>query len=272
MKHAICNWMFKGLNFEQCCLKVARHGFEGVEIAPFTIFEDPQTVSREKVLEVKRVLADTGVQFVGFHAILFGPLNLHITSSDPALRRRSWDHVRRLIEITAELGGGSLVLGSPQQRKAIGVSPAEAKGYIREQLSVLGPYAAERNAVILVEALPVKDTNVINTMKEAREMIEQINSPGVRGMFDFHNSADENIPWPELIEANSDLIRHIHLNDVNGSYPGTAGSSFEPAFDKLAEKGYGGWISLEIFHQPDDPDGVLSKTKEFLVRMEKRNR
>jgi D-psicose/D-tagatose/L-ribulose 3-epimerase len=271
MKHAICSWMFKELNFEQSCLKIARHGFEGVEIAPFTLFEDPQSASKKKVLEIKRILADTGLQFVGFHAILFGPLNLHITSSDSAVRRRSWDHVRKLIDIAGDFGGGTLVLGSPQQRKAIGISPGEAKEHISEELSILGPYAAERNSTILVEALPVKDTNVINTLKEARYLIEAINSDGVRGMFDFHNSADENTPWAELIEAYFDFIRHIHLNDVNGSYPGTAGSSFEPAFNKLAEKEYNGWISLEIFHQPDDPDMVLSKTKKFLERTEKRS-
>ena len=50
MKHAVCNWMFKELNFEQSCLKIARHGFEGVEIAPFTLYEDPQSVSEKKIL------------------------------------------------------------------------------------------------------------------------------------------------------------------------------------------------------------------------------
>jgi sugar phosphate isomerase/epimerase len=73
-----------------------------------------------------------------------------------------------------------------------------------------------------------------------------------------------------LIETYFDIIWHVHLNDVNGSYPGTAGSDFEPAFKKLADKNYRGWISLEIFHQPSDPDIVLSKTKEFLALMERR--
>ena len=67
-------------------------------------------------------------------------------------------------------------------------------------------------------------------------MIKSINKVGINGMFDFHNCADENIPWSELIENNFDIIQHIHLNGVNGGYPSAENSNFIPAFLKLAEK------------------------------------
>lgn len=270
MKYSICNWLFSELDFEKSCVKIAEHGFRGVEIAPFTFFDDPQNIGEKKILELKNSLRQTGLTFVGFHAILFGPGNLHITSPDPAVRGRSWDHLRRLVDIVGKLGGGILVLGSPKQRRAIGIPPEKAIGYIREGLSKIAPFAAERRATILVEALPTKDTNVINTLEESRKLIQSINEPGISGMFDFHNCADETLSWPELIEHYFDIIQHVHLNEVNGSYPGTGNSDFVPAFMKLVEKKYRGWISLEIFHKPKDPDFVLSKTMQFIVDVEKR--
>ena len=269
MKYSICNWLFKEMDFEKCCLVTARHGFQGIEIAPFTLFDNPKNIGEKKILEIKKVLEETGLEFVGFHAIFFGPGNFHITSSDQAVRGRSWDRLRRLVDIVGKMGGGTLVLGSPKQRRAIGIPSEEAMGYIEEGLLKIAPYATERRATILVEALPSKDTNVINTLEESRELIRSINKPSIRGMFDFHNCTDETRTWPELIEDYFDIIQHVHLNEVNGSYPGTGNSDFAPAFMKLAEKGYAGWISLEIFHQPDDPDSVLSKTMQFLVDMEK---
>ena len=71
----------------------------------------------------------------------------------------------------------------------------------------------------------------------------------------------------ELIEDHFSIFRHVHLNEVNGSYPGTGNSDFLPAFKKLAEKRYSGWISLEIFHVPEDPALVLAETKRFLDGM-----
>ena len=38
------------------------------------------------------------------------------TTPEETIRRRSWDHLKRLVELAAQLGGGVLVLGSPKQR------------------------------------------------------------------------------------------------------------------------------------------------------------
>lgn len=272
MKYSICNWLFKEMNFEKSCLVAAKHGFQGMEIAPFTLFDDPKNVGEGKILEIKKAIEEAGLVFVGFHAIFFGPGDFHISSQDSAIRQRSWDRLKRLVDIVGKLGGGVLVLGSPQQRRAIGIPAEKAVGFIKEGLSKIAPFAEECSAKILVEALPSKDTNVINTLKESRELIRNINKPSIGGMFDFHNCADETLTWSELIEDYFDIIQHVHLNEVNGSYPGTGSSDFAPAFMKLAEKKYMGWISLEIFHQPDDPDFALSKTMQFILDMEKRIR
>jgi len=268
MRYAICNELFGKLDFKESCLMIVKYGFQGVEIAPFTLFNDLKNVDNKKIRKIKQILKKTGLDFVGFHWLFLSPKGLHITTPDLNIREKSWDHLKRLIDITGELGGGVLVLGSPKQRNAIGISPKEALKYLKEGLSKIAQYAVERNSTILIETLPKKHSNIINTLEESKQLIRSIDKVSINGMFDFHNCADENIPWSELIENNFDIIQHIHLNGVNGSYPSTKNTNFIPAFMKLAQKNYKGWISLEIFHKPKDPDFVLSETRNFLIEME----
>ena len=124
--------------------------------------------------------------------------------------------------------------------------------------------------MILIEALPKEYTNIINTLEEAKQFIRSIDKVGINGIFDFHNCANENIPWTRLIENNIDIIQHVHLNGVNGSYPSTKNINFIPAFLKLAQKNYRGWISLEIFHKTDNPELILFKTRNFLIEVERK--
>jgi len=64
----------------------------------------------------------------------------------------------------------------------------------------------------------------------------------------------------------------VHLNAVDGGVPTTDNADFAPAFRTLAAKQYTGWVSLEIFHQPENPDTVLGATMRFLADMEARIR
>jgi len=70
---------------------VARNGFQGLEIAHFTLCDDPHAVSEATLREVRRALEATGLAFVGLHALLFRPAVLHITSAEAAVRARARD-------------------------------------------------------------------------------------------------------------------------------------------------------------------------------------
>jgi len=52
MRYSICNWLFKEMDFEKGCLLTARHGFQGIEIAPFTLFDNPKNIGEKKILEI----------------------------------------------------------------------------------------------------------------------------------------------------------------------------------------------------------------------------
>lgn len=136
-------------------------------------------------------------------------------------------------------------------------------------MAAIAPYASERRSAILLEALSSDQTDVVNRMAEAEAIVAHVDSAGVGGMFDFHNCADETSPYETLIATHSRLIRHVHLNDADGNHPTPGDRSYLPAFAKLHELKYDGWVSLEIFTTPADPEAVLRETMDYVKDIER---
>ena len=107
MKYAICNEMFGTMDFAKSMGLLAEQGYTGVEIAPYTLFGDfSPSVVRKGLLEARAGLSSSGIRFAGLHWLFVKPEGLHVTSRDPALRKKSWDHLSLLLDIAGELGGG----------------------------------------------------------------------------------------------------------------------------------------------------------------------
>jgi D-psicose/D-tagatose/L-ribulose 3-epimerase len=248
-RHAICNEVFERWPFADACRATRQTGYTGIEIAPFTLAEDPAEVSPGQRREYRDVMASEGLQFVGLHWLMVSPKTLHVTTPDAGLRCQSWQYMRRLIDLCADLGeDGILVFGSPKQRRTTGgISRAEATRHFVDGLAAVAPQAADRGATILMEALPLGQCDVVTSLDEAASLVQQINHPAIRTMFDVHNAIDETEPHAELVNRHYDLIRHIHVNELDGRYPGTGSYDFKPVFDVLSRRGYTGWISLEVF-------------------------
>jgi len=254
----------------EAALSTAKHGFHGLELAPFTIFDDFSASSiNHGVVEARCALSETGLAFAGFHWLLVKPDGLRITSSDKTLRRNSWDHLRRLVDAASELGGGNLILGSPKQRSSEpGQTREQAMAILADELASIAPYAAERKSAILLEALSSDQTDVVNLMEEAEVIVNRIGSTGVGGMLDFHNCTDETSSYETLVERYFHSICHVHLNDADGNHPKPGEHSYDLAFAKLRELRYERWISLEIFTTPKDPSAVLRETMQYLKEIE----
>jgi D-psicose/D-tagatose/L-ribulose 3-epimerase len=265
-RYAMCNEAFEGRPFGTVCRDLKSVGYDGIEIAPYTLAPDPVDVNPALRRELRNLMVDEGIDFVGLHWILVSPQTLHVTTPDLSLRKRSWRYVHNLVELCSDLGpGGVLVFGSPKQRSATGGStPEEAKRRFIEGLADLAPYAEERAVTILVEALPHSQSNVVHTLAEAATVVREINSPAVRTMFDCHNAEDEAEPHSALIERNFDLIHHVHVNEMDGRRPGTGNYDFRSLFRTLDRLGYHGWISLEVFDFKPDPDTVALESIKYL--------
>ncbi|HTS25495.1 MAG TPA: sugar phosphate isomerase/epimerase family protein [Bryobacteraceae bacterium] len=265
-RHSVCNEAFEKWPFADACRAIRRIGYSGIEIAPFTLAERPSDVSAAKRAECREIMKSEGLEFAGLHWLMVSPKGLHVTGPDAELRRRSWDHIRDLIDLCADLGpDGVMVFGSPKQRSTTGgLSRAEATRNFVDGLAGVAPHAAGQGVTILVEALPANQADVVLTLAEAVGIVREIDSPGVRTMFDVHNAIDEQEPHAALVDRYFDYIRHVHVNELDGRHCGTGGYDFAPVLETLARRGYGGWISLEAFDFAPGPERLAQESLAHL--------
>jgi D-psicose/D-tagatose/L-ribulose 3-epimerase len=271
LRFSICNEVFGATPFAESCAAIKRIGYEGIEISPFTLAEDPATISADRRRELRQIIAGSGLEFVGFHWLMASPKGLHVTTADRALRERSWEHVRHLIDLCAALAtpGATrqpvMVFGSPQQRNAIGgMSTEEATEIFTAELARVAPRAEAAGVRILVEALPRNQSNIVNRLEEAVQVVEQIGSPAVRTMFDTHNAVDETEPHTEVIRRWFRLIEHVHVNEADGREPGTGTYDFASILAVLRDLRYAGWISLEVFDFSRGAEAIGRGSLEYL--------
>jgi len=248
-RHSMCNEAFEGRPFAEMCRAIRKAGYGGIEIAPFTLAEDPTDIPPDARREYRRIIESEGLALAGLHWLMVTPKGLHVTAPDAALRKRSWEHISRLIDLCADLGPhGVMVFGSPKQRAATGgLTREQATRNFVEGLAWIAPHACRRDVTVLVEALPIGQCDVVQTLDEAVNIVREIGSPFVQTMFDVHNAIDEKEAHAALVDRHFEHIRHVHVNEMDGRHPGAGDYDFKPLLDTLRRRRYGGWISLEAF-------------------------
>lgn len=266
----MCNEAFGEMPLADTCRILKAAGYGGIEIAPFTLAPDPVDITPAQRREHRDIIKSEGLEFVGLHWLMVSPPGLHVTTPDAALRERSWKHIHSLIDLCADLGdGGVMVFGSPKQRSTTGgLSRAEATGNYVEGLRSVAPHAEDRSVTVLVEALPANQADVVLSLDEAVAIVREIDSAGVQTMFDTHNAVDELEPHSVLVNRHFDAIRHVHVNEMDGRYPGTSDYDFGTLLQQLEELNYDGWVSLEVFDFKPSAAEIAARSINYLRRHE----
>jgi D-psicose/D-tagatose/L-ribulose 3-epimerase len=266
IRYAMCNEAFEQTPFAEVCKTLRGIGYEGIEIAPFTLAPTPAEISPAQRREYADIMKSQGLAFVALHWLMVSPKGLHVTTPDQALRERSWQHIRDLIDLCADLGpNGVMIFGSPQQRSTTGGLTREqaTRNYV-DGLAEVAPHAHDRGVTILVEALPIGQSDVVVTLREAAGIVHTIDNPAIQTMFDTHNAVDETAPHTGLIEKYFDDIRHVHVNEMDGRYPGTGAYDFRAILQKLQALDYKGWVSLEVFDFKPSAAEIATASLDYL--------
>jgi sugar phosphate isomerase/epimerase len=270
-RYAMCNEAFEGRPFDESCRIIRHYGYQGIEIAPFTLAADPLDISPEQRRQCRRIMDHEGLEFAGLHWLLVTPKQIHVSTPDSKLREESWQYVGNLVDLCADLSTkpAVMVFGSPKQRSSTGgLTAEEATRNFVQGLASVAPRAEQRGVTILMEALPHSQSDVVHTLAEAAAVVREIGSPAVQTMFDCHNAEDETEAHDRLIEKYFPLIRHVHVNEMDGAHPGTGNYDFVAIFRALMRLDYKGWISLEAFDFTAGAETIAGESIEYLEKQE----
>jgi len=268
MKLALCNEVLAGVPLERQCEIAAALGYDGLEIAPFTLGNAPEKLVAGEIARVRRTVESFGLVVTGLHWLLVTPPGLSVTDPDPRVRARTLEVVGALVRLCAELGGSVLVHGSPKQRQiAPGESHATALARLRDFLAEAARVAAEHGVVYCIEPLGRRETALVNTVAEAAELVRAIDLPSLRTMIDCSAAgASETQSVPELVDAwlPTGLVAHVQVNDPNRRAPGQGDMRFAPIFAALERNGYDRTVAVEPFDYVPDGAGAAAFAAGYL--------
>jgi sugar phosphate isomerase/epimerase len=258
MNLSLCNEVLREYEFACQCAVAAELGYAGLELAPFTLGEDAYRMAGAKRAELRRTAREAGIAISGLHWLLVAPAGLSITSADPAVRERTLDVMRRLVDLCAELDGDYLVHGSPAQRRVSGeADPAAAASRAEAAWSEIAADAMAAGVIYCIEPLAQPEADFVNTLAEAAAIVRRIDVLALRTMIDTSAAGHmESEPVADVIRRwmPTGLIAHVQLNDRNRRGPGEGADRFAAVIRALCETRYNGWVAMEPFqYRPDGP-------------------
>ncbi len=267
MKFAICNETYQGWDFARTCDHISQTGYDGIEIAPFTLKENPFDLSEAEAEAFGKTARDAGLEVVGLHWLLVKPEGMHLTTNDGICRAKTDSFVSHLAELCAAMGGKVMVWGSPNQRNIEeNWTYDEAFDRAAESLRSICERAGEVGVRIAMEPLSPKETNFLQTAEETIRLIKAVDHPACMLHLDVKAMSSEAKPMAQIIDESKDYTIHFHANDPNLRGPGFGEVDFVPIAEALKASGYDDYVSVEVFDYTPDPETIATESLAYLRR------
>jgi sugar phosphate isomerase/epimerase len=131
------------------------------------------------------------------------------------------------------------------------------------------PPLVAAEVTLCLEPLAPVETDFLNTSAEAVEILDRLNHPSFTLHLDVKAMASDG-PAPDLIRRYARRMGHFHANDPNRRGPGFGDTDFVPIFQALKDRGYGGWVSVEVFDYTPDPETIARESLRYMQQCEAR--
>lgn len=267
MRFAICNETYEGWDFGAACVDIAASGYDAVEIAPFTLADNPTEISERDTRKIGDLAKSCGLAVTGFHWLLQKPEGLHLTYPDIEIRKRTKEALQHLARVCAAMGGEVMVFGSPKQRNVLpGESYAAAFGRAVELFRDVCDVAYPLGVTLALEPLAAQYTNFMVNAEETVRVIKAVDHPACRLHLDVYAMCSEEKSIDDIIKENQEYLAYFHANDLNLRGPGFGDVDFVPIAHTLKKVGYDGIVSVEVFDYEPNPQTIARESLAYLKR------
>ncbi len=249
--------------------QIAGLGFKGVELMGDRPHLYPPDVDKEGLEQIKAALARHHLKPTNINSFtLFAVGDTYLPSwiePEPARRRIRIDHTLSCLDVAAALGCGCISV--PPGGPLNGMARKEAMALFYQGLEQVVPRAEALGVQILVEPEPHL---MLERTEEFLGFIKDIRSPRVGINFDIGHFFCAGEDPARSFETLFEWIGHVHLEDIGRDrvhqhlIPGLGAIDFDAVFDTMADLGYRGDISLELYPYTDRP---LAAGQESLAHL-----
>jgi D-psicose/D-tagatose/L-ribulose 3-epimerase len=216
-------------------------GFDTIELP----IEDPDDWDPGRAAEL---LAELGL---GATTCAVMPASRDLVVEDPVVVASTQAYLRRCVRIAARVGAG--VVGGPSYAP-VGrtwlLDPDDRRRTIARLVEALKPAAedaAAHGVALGIEPLNRYETSLVNTVAQALEIVEAVDSPGCGVQVDtFHMNIEEK-DIGAAIRAAGPRLAHVQVCGNDRGAPGNDHIDWPAVAAAVIDTGYAGPICIESF-------------------------
>lgn len=192
-------------------------------------------------------------------------------SERASVRQAALDRLRGAIDHVQAAGGETLCGPFHSAFATFSQHPPQQSEYERaaEVLHQAGEHAAQAGVTLTPEALNRFECYLCNTMEQLRHLVDLVDHPHVRGMFDSHHANVEEKSFSKAIEEIAPVLAHVHISENDRGTPGAGHLDFDEIFAALSQSGYDGYYTIEAFSRDDvDFANTIHVWRDYNPRMD----
>lgn len=188
---------------------------------------------------------------------------------DPHYRAIRREHTKRALALAAELGAPSIQT-EPGGPLPSGQTWQSALDLFYDELMPCLEIAEKNRVLLLIEPEPGL---LIERFEQYLELAGRVQSPWLGLNFDIgHAFCAGEDPWLWIPRMQTHT-RHYHIEDIPPDrshrhlVPGRGAIDFHATLRAIAQTGYQGWITVELYPYIDDPDQAGREAKVLLEKV-----
>lgn len=251
----------QGAGYQKSLEGWAKAGIKYVEITDRALDDFLKT---NDLAAAKRVITDNGLTAVSGASVLQDFWN--VNAGFPT-QLETW---KKRCEQFATIGTGKIYCPSTTNRR---ITSADEYKTVPDAIRQAGDVAKEHNLIAMIEF--ARSSTLIATLTTSLKMIREAAHPSVHPMLDCYHFWSGLSKFEDLDLLKPGELAHVHFQDTpdipkelfgqtTRLIPGDGVAPLDRILRKLAEKGYGGALSVELFLpelQQGDPQRVASEIR-----------
>lgn len=270
MKTALFTAGFSRYPIERAFQAAARNGYDGIEIGGFRPHAYAPDLARGGARKIRQLSADYGLPIVSYAPENTGsPYSL--VFEDPALNAESLEYFKLTLDMAKEIGSEYCMFAC--NHPGYGRNREEVRKLFIENMQVLTEHAEQIGQTIILEPVTPFEGTIITTSDDVRWALDQVNSLRFQCMLDLACPMTVGEPVSEYFEKLGAAVKHIHFIDCiptseDHLIPGDGEVDFARLIRYLADVGYEGYLSLELFSRYQrEPDFAAKRGREVLSEL-----
>jgi sugar phosphate isomerase/epimerase len=274
MRFAYSSNAYTNFSIEETIARIADLGYEGLELMADVPHAWPADLSADKKRSIRECLERSGLAISNVNGFMMKAMSdprqpyWHPSWIEPdrqyrAIRR---EHTKRVLQLAKELDAPSMQT-EPGGPLMPGQSRRAAADIFYDEIMPCVELAEGLEVFLLIEPEPGL---LIETFEQYLEFADRLDSPWVGLNFDIGHAYCVGQDPQDWIARMAPHTKHYHIEDIADTrrhlhlIPGRGAIDFPAVLREITKSEYGGWITVELYSNIENPDDAGREAREYL--------